>query len=302
MLTLKGNSSKEDDVDSDRCWYRFTAMALQWASPWINAEKIEKGGKWPMVWCWGPPVHSGWLKRAVQTSPLAAKHKVESVQTACTINPTVFVCTLDPGTPCQMHSVSGKINNVKVVQCESVKQLLCTEMQAITMLMFEQVAYALSRSVAMAVVYTHTHTSMWVTNTTKRQQQHHKDIQLFSCQIESDFLFKKAIWNLGPVFRMKCVCVRWLWNSICHSGLPVQDKWIFTTSYNPFLLLPAAVEQLELILKYLTVTEKYASYLQTNPRSTEESFLFDQEGCRPAEGNWRDFQWDVSTGAAAWNV
>lgn len=159
MLTLKGNSSKEDAVDSDRCWvwYRFTAMALQWASPWINAEKIEKGGKWPMVWCWGPPVHSGWLKRAVQTSPLAAKHKVESVQTACTINPTVFVCTLDPGTPCQMHSVSGKINNVKVVQCESVKQLLCTEMQAITMLMFEQVAYALSRSVAMAVVYTHTH-------------------------------------------------------------------------------------------------------------------------------------------------
>lgn len=81
---------------------------------------------------------------------------MESVQTACTINPTVFVCTLDPGTPCQMHSVSGKINNVKVVQCESVKQLLCTEMQAITMLMFEQVAYALSRSVAMAVVYTHT--------------------------------------------------------------------------------------------------------------------------------------------------
>lgn len=148
----------------------------------------------------------------------------------------------------------------------------------------------------------HTHTSMWVTNTTKRQQQHHKDIQLFSCQIESDFLFKKAIRNLGPVFRMKCVYVRWLWNSICHSGLPVQDKWIFTTLHSPFLLLPAAVEQLELILKYLTVTEKYASYLQTNPRSTEESFLFDQEGCRPAEGNWRDFQWDVSTGAAASNV
>ena len=52
---------------------------------------LTGGGKRLMVERRGPSVDSGWLKRAVYTNRLAVKHKVEGTQTACTIEPNVFV-------------------------------------------------------------------------------------------------------------------------------------------------------------------------------------------------------------------
>lgn len=189
-----------------------------------------------MVQRWGPSVHSGWLKRAVQTSSLAVKHKVERIQTARTIKPSVFVCALDPGAPCQMHSLSGKINTVKVVLCKvsnSVCVQRCKPSPCCCLNRFLALFHTASRCLLC------TYSSMQITNTTERHPCNKlatTSHRLKGCchPLWSDFLISfRKLYEL------------WGWGASVSDACETKSNPVgFITLCSPVSQLPTAVKQL----------------------------------------------------------